>query len=130
MPRQLTPAIVISLIGLIGAIVVHRSQHSTNGAVSPMSKRKRPDIFSCDDVSAGTRTIKIGYTHLTYCEGKSGIEFQWEPRGEVDVLFVPSPRRWPVEFPEWTHGRREEIIGTIQSLGAARKRTFVPEEYG
>jgi hypothetical protein len=78
----------------------------------------------------GERQVWIGMGTLEYCDGRRGLLFVWEPRGrDAEVLFVPSAGRWPREYPEWSHGRRDEILADIKRITVARGWNFYFEEF-
>lgn len=89
---------------------------------------------SCERLGkAGETQVFIGMGTLTYCEGKkAGLPFTWEPKdpkGDVCILEVPSAARWPTRFPQWAHGRRDEILANIKRITTDRGWNFQFREY-
>jgi hypothetical protein len=97
-------------------------------------RRDDPDYpyGNCKKPRKTEKDVFTGLGTLEYCEGNHGLAFTWEPRGEKGerfVLEVPSTERWPKDFPDWAHGRRDEILGNIKRITSARGWNFEFRDY-
>ena len=116
---------------------VKRSQSRGEPPDDPKIYGNRPlddaTDHSCERLGRpGETTVFIGMGTLNYCEGKRGLFFTWQPKdpeGEICILEVPTAQRWPKEFPEWAHGRRDEVLANIKRITKARGWNFVFREY-
>ena len=73
-------------------------------------------------------TVKVGFRYIRYTEPEGYFELAWEPIRDADpIAYVPSPRRWREEMPEWAAERRDEIFPEIQEQ--TRYMEFVWQEY-
>jgi hypothetical protein len=72
--------------------------------------------------------VKVNYRVIRYTESDSFIELAWEPLvGKPPVAYVPSPRRWRAEMPDWARDRRDEIFSEIKRQ--TEYMTFTWQEY-
>jgi len=63
----------------------------------------------------GVGKVKVNFRIIRYTEADAFIELAWEPlEGKPPVAYVPSPRRWRAEMPDWARDRREEIFAEIK----------------
>jgi hypothetical protein len=70
--------------------------------------------FTCPR-SARVGKVEVRYRVIRYTEPAGHIELGWEPlEGERPVAYVPSPRRWRADMPEWARDRRDNIFTEIR----------------
>jgi hypothetical protein len=80
------------------------------------------------DVAAADFGVHISFRFIRYSEGERSIELQRDPAGTVGgpaLVYVPSPARWSAELPDWTRGRRDEILQRIQAHCSHMKDDWV-----
>ena len=60
--------------------------------------------------------VDVGFKFITYYENDKKIMFDVEPmENDSPILYVPSIQRWALEMPDWTQGRRDEIVERIMN---------------
>jgi len=66
--------------------------------------------------------VTVNFRVIRYTEADDFIELGWEPiEGGPPVAYVPSPRRWREEMPEWASDRRDAIMIEIKRETAYMK---------
>jgi len=72
--------------------------------------------------------VEVSFRVIRYAEPAGTIALGWEYFPEPPlVAYVPSPRRWRAQMPEWARFRRDEIFPEIQRQ--TRPWKFKWEEY-
>ncbi len=60
--------------------------------------------------------VFIAFRYIEYVEGENSMEFRVDPGlKSPTVVHIPSAQRWKSEMPDWTKGRRDEIIDRLKA---------------
>ena len=70
--------------------------------------------WRCSRIRA-TGKAKVKWRVIEYTEPDGVFDLYWEPiMGGQPIAYVPSPRRWREDMPEWAQDRRDEIFPEIK----------------
>jgi len=98
-------ALMIGAFGVVAFLVAGKkvSDQFPHGAVHATST-DRP-------------TVKVRFRVIDYVEAEDrDLQIAWEPRrGMQPIAYVPSESLWRKMMPDWSQGRRGEIMGTIKT---------------